>query len=80
MTTSLSPLKSKPLRLPGQSLDEQIDYFINDKASGYLYGTECLCFLAAMEWCGYLMRLPLRRSSEAVRVYSSEVDPSSFTI
>ena len=58
MAASLSPLKSKPLRLPGQSLDEQIDYVLNDRASGYLFGAGCVCFLAVMEWFGYLMHLP----------------------
>lgn len=60
MATTLSPLKAKPLRLPGQSLDAEIDYWINDKASGYLFGTGCLCFVAAMEWFGYLTHMPRR--------------------
>jgi hypothetical protein len=33
MATPLSPLKAKPLRLPGQSLDEEIDYSINECSS-----------------------------------------------
>lgn len=58
MATPLSPLKAKPLRLPGQSLDEEIDYSINEKAAGYLFGAGCLCVLAAMEWYGYLTHMP----------------------
>lgn len=58
MAAFLSPLKSKPLRLPGQSLDEQIDYVINDRAAEYLFGAGCLCLLAATEWFGYLMHRP----------------------
>jgi hypothetical protein len=30
-----SPLKGKPLRLPGQSLDEEIDYWLNDRFVDY---------------------------------------------
>ncbi len=58
MAAFLSPLKSKPLRLPGQSLDEQIDYVLNDRAAGYVFGAGCVCLLAATEWFGYLMHRP----------------------
>ena len=53
-----SPLKAKPLRVPGQSLDEEIDLWWNDRLLDYLFVAGCLCFLALMEWAGYLTHSP----------------------
>ena len=55
-----SPLKAKPLRLPGESVDKEIDRWINDKALGTLFAAACLCAIAYFEWYGYLTRSPRR--------------------
>jgi hypothetical protein len=53
-----SPLKAKPLRVPGQSLDEEIDRSINDTVTSYFMAAAILCALSAMEWLGYLTHAP----------------------
>jgi hypothetical protein len=57
----LSPLKAKPLRVPGQSVDEQIDYWLNDHFMDYAFAAGALCILAVMEWIGYLFHTPRYR-------------------
>lgn len=47
---SKSPLKDKPLRNPGQSLDEQIQELINDKLLGYCLFPAFFWLVALMEW------------------------------
>jgi len=49
-----SPLKGKPLRVPGQSLDAEIDYWVNDHFFDYAFAAGSLCVLASTEWFGYL--------------------------
>jgi Nuclease-related domain len=58
--SSQSPLKAKPLRLPGESVDREIDRWVNDKALGTLFGAGCFCILAYFEWYGYLTHSPRR--------------------
>jgi hypothetical protein len=58
--SSQSPLKDKPLRLPGESLDKEIDKWVNDKALGVLFAAGCLCVVAYFEWYGYLTHSPRR--------------------
>lgn len=58
--SSQSPLKAKPLRLPGESVDKEIDRWINDKALGTLFAAGCFCFVAYFEWYGYLTNAPRR--------------------
>jgi hypothetical protein len=58
--SSQSPLKDKPLRLPGESLDREIDKWVNDKALGVLFVAACFCFVAYFEWYGYLTHAPRR--------------------
>jgi hypothetical protein len=58
--SSQSPLKAKPLRLPGESIDKEIDRWINDKALGVLFAAGCFCFVAYFEWYGYLTHSPRR--------------------
>jgi hypothetical protein len=53
-----SPLKSKPLRIPGQSLDEEIDFWLNDRFLDYVLVAACLMVIASMEWIAYLGHLP----------------------
>jgi Nuclease-related domain len=55
-----SPLKDKPLRLPGESVDHEIDRWVTDVALGYYVAASLLCALAAMEWFGYLTHAPRR--------------------
>jgi hypothetical protein len=45
-----SPLKAKPLRYVGQSLDEEIDQLINEDAIPYLLVCFLLVYFAAYEW------------------------------
>jgi hypothetical protein len=53
-----SPLKAKPLRLPGESVDKEIDRWINDATLGPFFGAGSFCILALFEWYGYLTRAP----------------------
>ena len=45
-----SPLKSKPLRTPGQSLDEEIHKLVDDKFNSYALVSALFILLAAHEW------------------------------
>jgi nuclease-like protein len=49
-----SPLKGKPLRSPGQSLQEQRDDLVHDRLLGPLITALVLIILAGMEWIRYL--------------------------
>jgi hypothetical protein len=55
-----SPLKEKPLRLPGESLDKEIDKWVVDKGLGAFFVAGCLCAAAYVEWYGYLTHAPRR--------------------
>jgi len=55
-----SPLKSKPLRLPGESGDKEIDRRISDATLGPFFGAGCFCIVAILEWYGYLAEAPRR--------------------
>jgi hypothetical protein len=57
---STSPLKSRPLRNPGESLDKEIETWVGETAMGYYMAAASLCFLALMEWLGYLSHSPRR--------------------
>jgi hypothetical protein len=46
-----SPLKDKPLRLPGQSLDEERKKLIEDKVEPWLLMALSFVVLAGWEWC-----------------------------
>ena len=57
--TSKSPLKEPLLRLPAQSIDEQIDRLLNDKQLNYaLLALGCFLF-AAVAWIQVLTGSPL---------------------
>lgn len=45
-----SPLKDKPLRLPGQALQGQRQALFESKIEPWLLGALFLCLLAALEW------------------------------
>jgi len=53
-----SPLKAKPLRLPGESVDKEIDRWINDATLGPFFGAGSFCIVAFFEWYGYLTHAP----------------------
>lgn len=53
-----TPLKAKPLRLPGQSVTEERQRLIDDKFEQPVLFALCLSVLAAMEWYQYLMKVP----------------------
>jgi hypothetical protein len=55
---SQSPLRAKPLRVPGHSLDREIDRWVTETASGYYIAAAFPCMLAAIEWMGYLTHSP----------------------
>jgi hypothetical protein len=57
-TNVLSPLKDKPLRNPGQGLDERIQALLDDKVLSYLFYAGGFSMLALMEWVGYLLNTP----------------------
>ena len=44
-----SPLKAKPLRNPGQGLDEELQRIFDDQALPYFWFPAVLCVLAAVE-------------------------------
>lgn len=54
----ISPLKDKPLRYTGQSLDEKLDELYNDKAIYYMMVMACLIGLTAYEWWRYYYNSP----------------------
>ncbi len=51
-------LRIKPLRNPGQSLDEELDKLVNDQAFTYVWSAACLVLLALYEWVAYLLDIP----------------------
>lgn len=57
-TNALSPLKDKPLRNPGQGLDERIQGLLDDKVFSYFWYAAGFSMLALMEWVGYFLKAP----------------------
>ncbi len=57
---SQSPLKAKPLRIPGESLDKEIDDLVRDSVMSYFIAATMLSGLAGFEWFGYLTHSPRR--------------------
>lgn len=57
-TNALSPLKDKPLRNPGQGLDERIQGLLDDKVFSYFWYAAGFSLLAIVEWVGYLLKTP----------------------
>jgi hypothetical protein len=55
---SQSPLTDAPLRLPGQSLDEEIDKWQNERLINYFITAGAFFVLAFEEWWGYLAHAP----------------------
>jgi hypothetical protein len=55
-----SPLKAKPLRNPGDSVDEEIRHWTDDRAMEPLFFAAGFFLIAGMEWFGYLTHSPRR--------------------
>ena len=55
---ALSPLKSRPLRNPGQGLDEELEGLINDKAVIYCLVPVVLWTVAGIEWFATIRHTP----------------------
>jgi hypothetical protein len=53
-----SPLKTRPFRNPGQSLDEELANLLDDRVIPYFVCASALFVLALMEWLGYLTSSP----------------------
>lgn len=58
MADPRSPLKDKPLRNPGQSLDEEIQSFFDDKATLPFAAILGLWTVTFVEWVGYWRHVP----------------------
>lgn len=57
-TKAVSPLKAKPLRNPGQSLDEQIQELLDDKLIPTFWTAALLVMVAFLEWFATWRNLP----------------------
>ncbi|MDA8129037.1 MAG: nuclease-related domain-containing protein [Betaproteobacteria bacterium] len=57
--TTRSPIKDKPLRSPGQSLEEERRKLFEDKLETPFVLALFFTLLAALEWWRYYMKLPL---------------------
>ena len=57
---SQSPLKAKPLRNLGDSIDEEIRSLTEDKLLEAFFFAGAFSLIAAMEWFGYLTNAPRR--------------------
>jgi hypothetical protein len=53
-----SPLKGRPLRNPGQGLDEELQRLRDDQAAPYFWFAAVFVLLAGMEWLAYLRDAP----------------------
>jgi hypothetical protein len=53
-----SPLKDRPLRNPGQSLDEELNKFLDDAVSGPLLVAALLVVLACLDWFRWYQARP----------------------
>lgn len=53
-----SPLKSKPLRNPGQSTDEIIQTILDDELMPYMLAAAVFSVLATVEWSHWVLRSP----------------------
>lgn len=58
MSESKSPLKTPPLRLPGQSLETQLDDYVTDHALLPIVAATFMVGMAFMEWSRYWNQSP----------------------
>ena len=59
-TKSKSPLRDKPLRQAGQSVQEEIDRLLDEQALPYVLGSIFVVMLAAIEWYRWWTDSPLQ--------------------
>ncbi|WP_038044458.1 nuclease-related domain-containing protein [Thioalkalivibrio sp. ALJ3] len=50
MPNKKSPLKARPLRNPGESLEQEIDRLINDRAMAYMVAAGVMVAITLLEW------------------------------
>jgi hypothetical protein len=53
-----SPLEAEALRLPGESLDREIDRWMNDRLIEPFLAAAVFCVISFMEWIGYFTHAP----------------------
>ena len=58
MSLKKSPLKDKPLRQPGQSVQEELDKILEDKLLPYVVASAFLLSLAVQQWIAHLNQTP----------------------
>ena len=58
MSDAKSPIKDKPLRLPGQSLEEQRDALFSGELEPYLLTAVMFVVYALLDWYRYFIRWP----------------------
>lgn len=58
LITKKSPLKDKPLRHAGQSLDEEISRVVDEETVPYIMGALFLILMATFEWYRWYLQLP----------------------
>jgi len=58
--SGLSPLKAPPLRNPGESVDQEIRRWLDDRLMEPLFFAGGFFLIASMEWIGYLTHAPRR--------------------
>jgi hypothetical protein len=74
-TNKKSPIKAPPLRLAGQSIDEEIHRIQSEDIAAYVMLAVLVCAMAVFEWYKYLRDLPpkpipITIGATAVIVYS----------
>ncbi|HLX81411.1 MAG TPA: nuclease-related domain-containing protein [Burkholderiales bacterium] len=60
MSEKKSPLRDRPLRLPGQSLQEYIDLQLSEKYDSYAMISVAFIGIAIYDWIRYALNEPLR--------------------
>src|SRR5207249_2750746 len=53
-----SPLKERPLRLPGQSIQDEIDRLIDERFTAYVWISAIAVILTLNDWLGTLQKTP----------------------
>ncbi len=60
MAKRYSPIKEKPLRLPGQSIDSEIEVLLNDKLIFPIMYSAFLILLTIYEWTFWITKIPIQ--------------------
>lgn len=59
MSDRKSPLRDRPLRVPGQSIQERIDGLLTDRYDFYAFLTGAFVWLACYDWLRHFLKVPL---------------------